>query len=103
MKKLIIMFLLFGSALVAAQSIPTIIGHVKSQAKGEITFTTEKGSCGEGTNLAYIQKQSGEIYLLGCWRKIDSKIFVTWSDGDVFSYDTEFIFFTEEWIEYANR
>lgn len=103
MKKLIMMFLILSSAAALAERIPTIIGHVKSQAKGEITFTTEKGSCADGTNLAYIQKAGGEIYLLGCWRKIGSKIFVTWSDGDVFSYDTEFINFTEEWIEYANQ
>lgn len=103
MKRLIAVALLLGSAVVAAQGMPTIIGHIKSQARGEITFTTEKGSCADGTNLAYIQRESGEIYLLGCWRKIGPKIFVTWSDGDVFSYDVEFIQFTEEWMNYSNR
>lgn len=95
--------MLISSAVVSAQQIPMIIGHVKSKANGEITFTTEQGSCKEGTRLAYIQKSGGEIILIGCWRMIDSKIFVTWSDGDVFSYDFEFIQFTKEWLDYSGR
>lgn len=102
MKRLIAVALLLGSSVVAAQ-IPTIIGHVKGKQNSEITFTTEQGSCGEGTRMAYIQKSGGEIMLLGCWRKVGPKIFVTWSDGDVYSYDSEFIQFTEEWMEYSNR
>lgn len=102
MKRLIAAVLLLGSATVAAQ-IPTIIGHIKGKQGSEITFTTEQLTCAEGTKLAYIQKSGGEIALLGCWRKVDSKIFVTWSDGDVYTYDVEFIQFTEEWMNYSNK
>lgn len=102
MKKLIAVFLLLSSAAILAQ-IPTIIGHVKGKQGSEITFTSEQGSCAEGTRLAYIQKSGGEIALLGCWRKIGPKIFVTWSDGDVYTYDVEFIVFTEEWMNYSNQ
>lgn len=102
MKKLIAVALLLASAVVTAQ-IPTIIGHVKGKQNSEITFTTEQGSCGEGTRLAYIQKSGGEIALLGCWRKVGPKVFVTWADGDVYTYDVEFIVFTEEWMNYSNQ
>jgi hypothetical protein len=102
MKRLITVALLLGSSVVAAQ-IPTIIGHIKGKQDSEITFTTEQGACAQGTKLAYIQKSGGEVALLGCWRKIDSKVFVTWSDGDVYTYDVDFIQFTEEWMNYSNR
>jgi hypothetical protein len=101
-KKLIAVALLLGSATVAAQ-IPTIIGHVRGKQDSEITFTTEQGSCSDDTRLAYIQRSGGEIALLGCWRKIGAKIFVTWSDGGVYSYDVEFIQFTKEWMDYSNK
>lgn len=102
MKKLFAVVLLLSSSTVIAQ-LPTIIGHVSGKHGSEITFTTEQGSCAEGTRLAYIQRAGGEISLLGCWRMVGSKIFVTWSDGDVYSYDVEFIQFTKEWTNYSNQ
>lgn len=102
MKKLIAVVLSLCSTVVTAQ-IPTIIGHVKGKYDSEITFTTEQGTCAEGTRLAYIQKSGGEVILLGCWRKVGPKVFVTWSDGDVYTYNVDYIQFTEEWLEYSNK
>lgn len=104
MKKLLAIALCVVSVAAIAQRMPTIIGYVKNKANGEITFTTEQGHCNRDSGLlAYIRDNGGRIAMVGCWRMVDSEVFVVWSDGDLFSYGGDAIQFTEEWLRYSER
>ena len=103
MKKIIAILALLASGSVLAQDRPTIIGSMKNKENGQIVFTTDQGQCQEGSLLTYIEGSGGKIYMVGCWRKVNNKVFVVWSDGDIFSYDIENMNFTREWMEYSNR
>jgi len=102
-KKLLAIALCVVSVAAIAQQMPTIIGHMRNNDNGQIVFTTEQGQCKDGTRLTYIEGSGGKIYLVGCWRKTDNKIFVVWSDGDIFSYDIDNLNFTREWMDYSNK
>lgn len=101
MKKILLAALLW--APIAAAQVPTIVGHVPNRAGSKITFTTDRGSCKENQFLAYTQNDGGRVGFLGCYRIIDSEIFVVWSDGDVYTYEFSSLVFSREFLEYVER
>jgi len=101
MKKLLLVTMLWSS--VALSQVPTIVGHVPNRAGSKITFTTDRGSCKDNQFLAYTQNDGGRVGFTGCYRVIDSEIFVIWSDGDVYTYDFSSLVFSQEFRQYIER
>ena len=90
-------------APIAFSQAHTIIVHVPNRAGSKITFTTERGSCGENQMLVYSQSEGGKMGFTGCYRLIDSELFVIWADGDVYTYAFNSLVFTEEFKDYFAR
>ena len=101
MKKILLAALLWSPLAVA--QVPTSVGHVPNRAGSKITFTTDRGSCKDNQFLAYTQNDGGRVGFTGCYRVIDSEIFVIWSDGDVYTYAFSSLVFSQEFRQYIER
>lgn len=102
MRKWILLFVAMCGTAVAEEA-PTIIGHFKNKASGEITLTTETCRRDESKRFAFIKNEGGKLSLGGCWVMIDSNVLISWEDGDVYSYPVEAIIFTPEFDEWSER
>lgn len=83
--------------------VPTILGTIPNRDNSKITFTTNQGECQKGEALAYAQFDGGKIGIMGCYRLIDSELFVRWSDGDVYTYHLDNLTFSPEFLDYVRK
>lgn len=97
--------LLVSLALIpmASAQLPTILGTIPNRDNNNITFTSDKGSCKADEKLAYTQGDGGAIGFFGCYKLIDSQVFVTWSDGSIYAYPFEAIRWSKEFQDYVAR
>ncbi len=96
--KLAAIVLALVSAVASAKDV-TIIGTLKTQAGGLITFTSVKGSCPDNQLVAYIRSNGGKVAITGCFSLVDDQLFVLWSDGDLYTYPMDNIEWTPEFLE----
>jgi hypothetical protein len=89
--------------LASAQNTPTILATIPNNDGGKITFTSVKGQCPEDQSMVYTQGKNGKVSLTGCYRLIDSEMFVLWADGDVYTYPFASLTFSQEMIDYAQK
>ena len=102
MKKLFVLFAAFiGTAYAAGE--PKIIGSLPNKSGGEIVLSSEVCKEEPARRIAYITSSGGQVTLFGCWQMIGEKIFVRYSDGDLFTYPVEGITFTNEFNEWYKK
>lgn len=102
MKKLLVLIAAFiGTAYAAGE--PAIIGSFPNKDGGEIVLSSELCKQETTRRIAYITSGGGRITLFGCWQLIGEKVFIKYSDGDLFTYPVELIRFTEEFNTWYNK
>ena len=90
------------SASAVAQNF-SIIGHIRNEAGGEITLSTESLNCKPDERGAFIRSKGGKIDLLGCWKLIQDQIWIRWADGDIYAYDLGALITTPEFDRYISQ
>lgn len=102
MKKLFVLIAAFiGTAHAAGE--PKIIGSIPNRDGGEIVLSTEPCRDEPAKRIAYITSGGGKIALFGCWNMIGEKIFIKYSDGDLYNYPVEGVTFTNEFNEWYKK
>ena len=81
----------------------SIIGHIRNEAGGEITLSTENLNCKSDERSAFIREKGGKIGEFGCWRLIQDQIWIRWSAGDVYAYDLGALITTPEFDRYISQ
>lgn len=102
MKKLLVLFAAFvGTAYAASE--PKIIGSFPNRDGGEIVLSSEACRDQPQKRIAYLTSGGGKITLFGCWNLIGEKVFIQYSDGDLYTYPVEGIVFTNEFNEWYKK
>lgn len=96
------LFALLAATAVAGEA-PFIVGTMKNQANADITFTTYAGTCENNHRVVYAQHNGGKIGMTGCWAIQQNQIFVTWADGDVYTYPLDSLKITPEMSAFLNK
>lgn len=91
------------SGTAVAQERPTVIGFITNKAEGEITLTGAICKADKSKFFLYVRDRGGKISLTGCWSIFESDIFVTYSDGDIYSYPVTAVNFTPEYDAWYQR
>ncbi len=92
---------LMSTSTLAAEE-PLVIGWIKNRGDGEIVFLSTTVNCKTGQR-GYVRDDGGRMALFFCWR-LESKMFwVTYDDGDRYSYPLDSINLTPEYMAYLNE
>lgn len=96
------LFALVATVAVAAEP-PFIVGTIANRDNSNITFTTYTGKCTGNHKVVYAQSEGGKVGITGCWMIEQDQIFVTWKDGDLYTYPLEWLKLSPEMSKFLDK